>query len=228
MSEQIFEKQSNVQPDSCGCTLARDESDHSTPDKHWQTSAFVVRCPEHEASGHSAADVHMHNWTKNEAIRQLVAQLPMSAWSPVFKEGARPKETVDAKGNRSWNFSEDDITDRILNHPVEFLLSPQSGLIAVRHPHAMPQHHAKVGAALSSHYKANLKLADTGMAIKAFQAHDDFVAALPQEHKHEVVDRNGTTIFHAPRVATFFRVTGSNVHITYHHWHASRHRELIL
>lgn len=159
----FYEHEAFLSPDTCGCTIARDSS--LTGEAHRLSARYVTQCTAH--AGSTAVEVHQHNVSKNVMVAALSEALPQEAWTPVFLDGAMPTKT-----STGWQFAEADIVDRVIAEPMEYLLSPKTGQIAIRHPKADAAIMAKVAKALTDHPVANLSLANEPLAQAIFSAKD--------------------------------------------------------
>lgn len=146
----FYEHEVQLSPDTCGCTLARDSS--LTGEAHRLSAQYVVQCPTHIDAGASAIEVHQHNVSKNVMVAALIAALPDNAWVIGTDKNGQPVKTIV--------------------EPVEYLLSPKTGQIAIRHSLADAVILAKVAQDLKAHPLANLSLANEPTAASVFSAKD--------------------------------------------------------
>lgn len=218
MAGVFFERESHCSPLICGCTLARDEGHPEDPDHHWRSSQYVVRCPEHQASGHSAADAHRHAMTHGTMMNAIEASLPHDAWVPTFREGATPKKVVSATGEVSWVLDESHIVERVM-HPVEYIYSFTTEQVCFRHPHADAPLHAKVSKAIADHPHLTIRLATPVMRDTVFAEHDALIQLLADEEKINMYNAAGEIVGKTPIARTFWRLNAAKRPVIYSHRH---------
>lgn len=199
---QFFEKESQVTLAICGCVIARDESDHSTESKHWETSVYVKQCSAHKDAASTPAQCHTHAMSQSVAVNVIMDKLPITSFVPILKGDAIPT-IISGPAGRIFQFTDADIARVQPIVPIEAVLSPKQGQICVRHPDLDATIAQAVTDALAKHKYADLTLADDMITADVFVAVDAFVSAAPKgepikplmfDVKGGVVEIKSTTI----------------------------------